>query len=60
MKNTVALAREDWDARAGARGSAASLLWGVLAGELVTAVLLFASGNVSPVLVTTLQLFLRF
>ena len=75
VKNTVALARERWEAVADAgawdlspRRTAAGagpwdlsprLLW-ALAGELVTLVGLFASGNVSPALVATLQLFLRF
>jgi len=36
------------------------LLWAALAGELAAVIALFASGNVSPALVTTLQLFLRF
>jgi hypothetical protein len=36
------------------------LLWAALAGELAAVIALFASGNVSPVLLTTLQLFLRF
>lgn len=62
VKNTVALARERWEAvaDAGAWGLSPRLLWGVLAGELVGVVALFASGNVSPALVTTLRLFLRF
>jgi hypothetical protein len=42
-------------------GLSPRLLWGaVLAGELVTAVFLFATGNVAPVLIRSLQLFLRF
>jgi hypothetical protein len=36
------------------------LLEAALAGELATAIYLFASGSVSPVLVRSLQLFLRF
>ncbi|HEV8610410.1 MAG TPA: hypothetical protein VGS98_10145 [Thermoanaerobaculia bacterium] len=57
MKNTVALTREKWDRRT----LAGAGLWAALvAGELATAVYLFASGNVSPVLVRSLQLFLRF
>jgi hypothetical protein len=36
------------------------LLGAALAGELATAIYLFASGSVSPVLVRSLQLFLRF
>jgi hypothetical protein len=57
MKNTIALTREKWD-----RWTVAGAgLWAALvAGELATAVYLFASGNVSPVLVRSLQLFLRF
>jgi hypothetical protein len=62
VKNTVALARERWEAvaDAGASGLSPRLLWGALAGELVAVIALFASGNVSPALVATLQLFLRF
>ena len=75
VKNTVALARERWDVGAVARPRGVSqprtaagagpwdlsprLLW-ALAGELAAVIALFASGNVSPALVTTLQLFLRF
>jgi hypothetical protein len=62
VKNTVALARERWEevADAAARGVSPRLLWGALAGELVAMIALFASGNVPPALVATLQLFLRF
>jgi hypothetical protein len=52
VKNTAALARETSDASA--------LYWAALAGELVAAFLLFASGSVPPILVRSLQLFLRF
>ena len=62
VKNTVALARERWDvgAVARSRGVSPRLLWAALAGELAAVIALFASGSVSPALVTTLQLFLRF
>jgi hypothetical protein len=71
MKNALALTLERWDrwTAAGARpgGTIAGAAWrhssvllGVLAGELTTAVFLFASDLVSPVLVRSLQLFLRF
>jgi hypothetical protein len=36
------------------------VLLGVLAGELATAIFFFSSDLVSPVLVRSLQLFLRF
>jgi len=48
----AATARERFDNSA--------LLWAALLGELVAAVTLFASGNVPPVLLRSLQLFLRF
>lgn len=65
MKNTVALARPRWDGMSARPLRARTLsrpqmLLGLLAGELLTAVALFASGGVSPVLVRSLQLFLRF
>jgi hypothetical protein len=48
-------------AGAGLRGlSPRLLLYAALAGELGAAVYLLACGNVSPVLVRSLQLFLRF
>jgi hypothetical protein len=63
VKKTVALAREGWDgwpvAGAGPQGLSPRWFW-VVAGELLTAFLLFASGNVPPVVVRSLQLFLRF
>ena len=71
VKNTVALARERWEGWtvAGADPQDLSprpftdlsprLLW-ALAGELIAVIALFASGSVSPALVDTLQLFLRF
>jgi hypothetical protein len=65
VKNTLAITRERWNrwwtAGAGPWGLSPLLLPGAaLAGELATAVYLFASGSVSPVLVRSLQLFLRF
>jgi hypothetical protein len=65
VKNTVALARQHWDGmsvgtsvvRAGSRRQ---VLVGLLVGELLAAIALFASGAVPPVLVRSLQLFLRF
>ncbi|MEO8347753.1 MAG: hypothetical protein ABI610_02490 [Acidobacteriota bacterium] len=52
MKNTATLTRERFDVSA--------LLWAGLAGELFAAVAFLASGTVSPVLLRSLQLFLRF
>jgi len=52
VKNAAAIARERFDASV--------LLWAALVGELVAAVFLLASGSVSPVLLRSLQLFLRF
>jgi hypothetical protein len=52
VKATAAIAWERYDASA--------LLWAALVGELVAAVLLLASRNVPPVLLRSLQLFLRF
>ena len=52
MKNTAVLARERFDVSA--------LLWAGLVGELIAAIGLLASGGVSPVLLRSLQLFLRF
>jgi hypothetical protein len=40
--------------------SAGSALWAILAGELVTSVLLLATDRVPPLAVRALQLFLRF
>ncbi len=37
-----------------------NLLWGLLAGELSVALLLLASDRLPPVLIRSLQLFLRF
>ena len=55
------LSARGWTAAgAGPQGLSPRLLWGALAGELVAAILLFASGSVSPVLVRSLQVFLRF
>ena len=63
VKNTVALARERWEgwtvAGADPQDLSPRLLW-ALAGELIAVIALFASGSVSPALVDTLQLFLRF
>ncbi|HEU5251049.1 MAG TPA: hypothetical protein VFW15_13760 [Thermoanaerobaculia bacterium] len=53
-------ARQWTAAGAGPQGLSPRLLWGALAGELVAAIILFASGSVSPVLVRSLQFFLRF
>ncbi len=52
MKNTAVLARERFDFSA--------LIWAGLAGELLAAVLFFASGTVRPIFLRSLQLFLRF
>ena len=52
MKNTAVLTRERLDVSA--------LLWAAVGGELLAAVLLLASGTVPPVLLRSLQLFLRF
>lgn len=52
MKNTAVLTRERLDLSA--------LIWAALAGELLAAVAFFASGTVPPVLLRSLQLFLRF
>jgi hypothetical protein len=76
MKNALVLTHQRWPvARAGPwglspRGTVAGagpwglsprqLLLGALAGELAAVVFLFASDLVSPVLVRSLQLFLRF
>jgi len=65
MKNTLAITRERWDrstaAPLGRPGlSPRWLLSAALAGEFATAIYLFASGSVSPALVHSLQLFLRF
>ncbi|HMA17162.1 MAG TPA: hypothetical protein VKS03_01885 [Thermoanaerobaculia bacterium] len=62
MKNAITLERDRWDGLAGAGTLRLSprLVWGALLGELLAAIALFASGNVSPVLVRSLQLFLRF
>ncbi|HEV8231805.1 MAG TPA: hypothetical protein VGQ75_05615 [Thermoanaerobaculia bacterium] len=61
MKNTAALTRERW-AVAGARprGLSPRCRWAALTGEIFAAAALFASGNVPPILVRSLQLFLRF
>lgn len=52
MKNTAVLTRERLDLSA--------LIWAALAGELLAAVAFFASGTVPPVVLRSLQLFLRF
>jgi hypothetical protein len=62
VKNTLTLVRERWDGLSGAGtvGLSPRLLWGALVGELLVTVALFATGDVSPVLLRSLQLFLRF
>lgn len=40
--------------------SAGSALWALLAGELVTSVLLLATDRIPPAVARALQLFLRF
>jgi hypothetical protein len=65
VKTTATLARERWDGKTAAAVvlqalSPRQLRWAALAGELFAALLLFASGNVPPVLLRSLQLFLRF
>lgn len=52
MKNIAVIPRERFDVSA--------LLWAGLAGELLAAVVLLSSGTVSPILLRSLQLFLRF
>ena len=52
MKNTAVLPRERFDVSA--------LIWAGLAGELLAAVAFLASGTVPPILLRSLQLFLRF
>ena len=52
MKNTAVISRERFDVSA--------FLWAGLAGELLAAVALLSSGAVPPVLLRSLQLFLRF
>jgi len=52
MKNTAVLSRERFDVSA--------LIWAGLAGELLAAVAFLASGTVPPILLRSLQLFLRF
>lgn len=52
MKNTAAISRERFDVSA--------LIWAGLAGELLAAVAFLASGTVPPILLRSLQLFLRF
>ncbi|HEY3173494.1 MAG TPA: hypothetical protein VGK86_13065 [Thermoanaerobaculia bacterium] len=52
MKNAAAIARERFDPSA--------LLWAALVGELVAAISIVASGSLPPVLLRSLQLFLRF
>ena len=52
MQKTAVVSRERFDVSA--------LLWAGLAGELLAAVAYFASGSVPPVLLRSLQLFLRF
>jgi hypothetical protein len=76
MKNALALTLEQWErwtaavpmplfpgrtaAGAGRPWRLSSVLLGVLAGELATAIFFLSSDLVSPVLVRSLQLFLRF
>jgi hypothetical protein len=70
VKNSVALARQTWDAglpaasgyrpRAGAGRLSPRLILGALIGDLVAAIALFGSGVLSPILIRSLQLFLRF
>jgi hypothetical protein len=75
MKNALALTLEQWErwtaavpmplpgrtaAGAGRPWRLSSVLLGVLAGELAMAIFFFSSDLVSPVLVRSLQLFLRF
>jgi len=52
VRNAVAIARQRFDASA--------LLWAALAGEFLAAISLLTSGRVPPVLLRSLQLFLRF
>jgi len=52
MKNTAVLSRGRFDVSA--------LIWAGLAGELLAAVALLASGTVPPILLRSLQFFLRF
>ena len=63
VKDAIALARERWDGWSGA----VPVLWfrprylvAALVGELLAVFALLASDNVSPVLLRSLQLFLRF
>jgi hypothetical protein len=65
MQNTAALTRERRNGRTAAGAapqglSPQQLFWAVVTGELFAAVALFASGNVPPILVRSLQIFLRF
>ena len=62
VKNTLTLGRERWDGLSGTGtlGLTPRLVWGALVGELLVTVALFATGGVSPVLLRSLQLFLRF
>ncbi|HLN57099.1 MAG TPA: hypothetical protein VK416_00965 [Thermoanaerobaculia bacterium] len=63
VKTTVALVPERWDGLSGAGLFGLfprRYLMAALVGELLAAIALFASDNVSPVLVRSLQLFLRF
>jgi hypothetical protein len=63
VKTTVALAPARWDGLSGAGRLGLfprRYLMAALVGELLAAIALFASDNVSPVLVRSLQLFLRF
>jgi hypothetical protein len=52
MKNTAVLSREPFDVSA--------LIWAGLVGELLAAVAFIVSGTVPPILLRSLQLFLRF
>lgn len=63
VKTTIALAPARWDGLSDARLLGLfprRYLMAALVGELLAAIALFASNNVSPVLVRSLQLFLRF
>jgi hypothetical protein len=62
VKNTLTLVRERGDGLSDAvtLGLTGRLVWGALVGELLATVALFATGGVPPVLIRSLQLFLRF
>lgn len=52
MRKTAVLSQDRFDVSA--------LIWAAFAGELLAAVAFLASGSVPPVLLRSLQLFLRF